>query len=58
MGSYVRYIQSSGAWVVPLIESESEEILLHKLNHINGVLFPGGDGDYYKKGRFVFQKIL
>ena len=47
MGAYVRYIQASGARVVPLIEGESEEILLHKLNHINGVLFPGGDGDYY-----------
>jgi len=22
------------------------------------VLFPGGDGDYYAKGRFVFEKIL
>ena len=47
MCAYVRYIQASGARVVPLIEGESEEILLHKLNHINGVLFPGGDGDYY-----------
>ena len=58
MGAYVRYIQASGARVVPLIQGESEEILLHKLNHINGVLFPGGDGDYYEKGRFVFETIL
>jgi len=30
---------------------------LDKLSKLNGVLFPGGDGDYLEFGRFVFNKI-
>lgn len=31
---------------------------LEKLEHLDGVLFPGGDGDYYKLGKFVFDQII
>jgi len=57
MHSYVDFIQSAGARVVPLIMSEPEEVTLDKLSKVNGVLFPGGDGDYLEYGEFVFNKI-
>ena len=48
--SYVKYLESSGARVVPiwnnLTETETEEIF----NSINGVLFPGGDVDWINSG--------
>ena len=58
--SYVKYLESSGARVVPiwndLTETETEEIF----NSINGVLFPGGDVDwvssgYAKVGRMILD---
>jgi gamma-glutamyl hydrolase len=55
MGAYVKYIESSGARVVPIIWGEPEEDILEKLKHIDGVLFPGGDGDDYDLGKFVFD---
>jgi len=32
-------------------------VTLEKLSKCNGVLFPGGDGDYLEYGRFIFQKL-
>ena len=55
MGAYVKYIEASGARVVPIIWGEPEEDILEKLKHIDGVLFPGGDGDDYDLGKFVFD---
>ncbi|RZC74194.1 hypothetical protein C5167_049676 [Papaver somniferum] len=40
--SYVKFIESAGARVIPLIYNEPEEILYEKLNLVNGVLFTGG----------------
>jgi gamma-glutamyl hydrolase len=57
MTSYVDFVQSSGARVVPLIVNEPAEVTLDKLSKLNGVLFPGGDGDYLEYGRFVHEKI-
>jgi gamma-glutamyl hydrolase len=57
MSAYVKYIESSGAQVVPIMVGESEEEILYKLNRLNGVLFPGGDGDNYDLGKFVFRQI-
>mgnify|MGYP002631581910 CR=1 FL=1 len=57
MGTYVRYIQQQGARVVPILYSESDEITLEKLKGLNGVLFPGGAGDYLHKGKFVLDQV-
>jgi len=57
MSAYAQFIQAAGARVVPLVLGEPESVTLEKLSKLNGVLFPGGDGDYTEFGRFVFNKI-
>lgn len=58
--SYVKYIESAGARVVPIrIDLEKEQ--LEKLfNSINGVLFPGGgaslsNSGYLKTGKIIYD---
>ena len=50
MSAYVRFVQSAGARVVPFLWDEPEEVTLDKLSKVNGVLFPGGSGDYMRIG--------
>jgi gamma-glutamyl hydrolase len=57
MHSYVDFVQSSGARVVPLIVTEDQSVTIEKLSHLNAVLMPGGDGDYLTYGNFVYDKI-
>jgi len=56
MSSYVHYLQSAGASVVPILVNESDSETRAKMGQIQGVLFPGGSGGYYAKGRFVFEE--
>lgn len=58
MSSNVEFLQSAGARVVPLIRDDPEEVTLEKLSKLDGVLYPGGDGNYTNFGRFVFEKVL
>ncbi|XP_048321519.2 gamma-glutamyl hydrolase 2 isoform X2 [Ziziphus jujuba] len=59
--SYVKFVESAGARVIPLIYNEPPDILFQKLNLVNGVLFTGG---WCKSGRYrevvekIFKKIL
>ena len=47
MSSYVDAILAAGARAVPLIvNTDDEKTSLTKLSKLNGVLMPGGDGDY------------
>ena len=57
MQSYVDWVQAKGARVVPLINGEPKQVTIEKLSKLNGVLFPGGDGDYLEYGRFIFEEI-
>ena len=57
MSSYVKYIEAQGARVVPIFHDESNEETIQKLKGVNGVLFPGGGGDYLAKGNFVFDYV-
>jgi gamma-glutamyl hydrolase len=57
MKSYVDWIEAQGARVVPLIVDEDRNATLDKLKRMNGVLFPGGDGNYSSFGRFVFDTV-
>jgi gamma-glutamyl hydrolase len=50
-------LESAGARVVPLIRGEPESVTLEKLKKLNGVLMPGGDGDYVEFGRFIYNTI-
>lgn len=58
MSSYVDFMMAAGARVVPLILSDPPEINLEKLKKLNGVLFPGGDGDFKENGPDMWNKIL
>lgn len=58
MTSYVDFVLSAGARVVPLIVNEGEESSLKKLNKLDAVLMPGGDGDYQDYGEFLYKKIV
>jgi len=51
MSSNVELLQSAGARVVPLIRDDPWEVTLEKLGKINGVLYPGGDGNYSVFGK-------
>ncbi|CAL4894440.1 unnamed protein product [Urochloa decumbens] len=59
--SYVKFVESAGARVVPLVYDEPEERLLEKLSLVNGVLFTGGsqkNGSYFETIKRVFQYVL
>jgi len=55
MAAYVRYIQGAGARVVPIVYDEPEEVTIEKLGKVNGVLFPGGGGDYVNVGKLIVE---
>ena len=57
MKSYVDWVEAVGARVIPLINGEDQNVTIEKLSKVNGVLFPGGDGDYLEYGRFVYEQI-
>ncbi|KAH9779224.1 gamma-glutamyl hydrolase 2 [Citrus sinensis] len=59
--SYVKFVESAGARVIPLIYNEPEEILFEKLKLVNGVLLTGGwakKGLYFQIVEKIFKKIL
>ncbi|GMY33411.1 gamma-glutamyl hydrolase 2-like isoform X3 [Fagus crenata] len=59
--SYVKFVESAGARVIPLIYNEPIEILFQKLNLVNGLLFTGGwakTGLYYQVVDRIFKKVL
>ncbi|XP_062096461.1 gamma-glutamyl hydrolase 2-like [Humulus lupulus] len=59
--SYVKFVESAGARVIPLIYNEPLEVLYQKLNLVNGVLFTGGwakSGLYFEVAQKIFQKVL
>ena len=55
MSAYVKFMEASGARVVPIIVGESQNVTLNKLQQLDGILFPGGDGDNYALGKMVFD---
>ncbi|KAJ6751972.1 hypothetical protein OIU85_002395 [Salix viminalis] len=59
--SYVKFVESAGARVIPLIYNEPREILFEKLNLVNGVLFTGGwakTGLYFNTAKAIFKEVL
>ncbi|CAH1434461.1 unnamed protein product [Lactuca virosa] len=59
--SYVKFVESAGARVIPLIYNEAPEILQSKLNLVNGVLFTGGwakSGLYAEVVEGIFKQVL
>ncbi|KAI3695276.1 hypothetical protein L1987_78271 [Smallanthus sonchifolius] len=59
--SYVKFVESAGARVIPLIYNEPLDILQTKLNLVNGVLFTGGwskSGLYFDVIEGIFKQVL
>ena len=52
--SYVKFIEMSGAQVVPIFSFSDTEVLLEKLKKLNGVLFPGSC-EFYVGGAMPFS---
>ncbi|KAM1902109.1 hypothetical protein EV1_030668 [Malus domestica] len=58
--SYVKFVESAGARVIPLIYNEPPDVLFQKLDLVNGVLFTGGwakSGLYYDVAERIFKVI-
>jgi len=60
MASYVKFLESSGARVVPIMIRKPKEYYEDLLSKINGVLFPGGGvnlqgNGYGRTGKIIFD---
>lgn len=59
--SYVKFVESAGARVIPIIYNESSRVIEEKLGLVNGVLFTGGwaqTGLYFDTAKMIFEKVL
>ncbi|KAK6132472.1 hypothetical protein DH2020_033772 [Rehmannia glutinosa] len=59
--SYVKFVESAGARVIPLIYNEPSEVLYEKLSLVNGVIFTGGwakSGHYFEVVESIFKNVL
>jgi gamma-glutamyl hydrolase len=56
-GSYVQYIESAGARVVPISMFSTNDELDHLLSSVNGILFPGGGAPFPAAAKYVFDKV-
>ena len=61
--SYVKYLEASGARVVPIPSHFSSDKVEEIFNGVNGVLFPGGGikwytSGYYKHAKYFVQKAI
>lgn len=61
--SYVKYLESAGARVVPIFYNQTSETLATLLTSLNGVLFTGGSaslsptGTFYKSAKLIFDTL-
>ena len=58
MAAYVDFMKSAGARVVTIIWGEDESVTDDLLTKVNGVLFPGGSGDYLELGDHIYKKAI
>ena len=56
--SYVKYIESAGGRVVPILTSMSKKEIEDIFESINGVLYPGGDAPLFKSRYFENSVLL
>jgi gamma-glutamyl hydrolase len=57
MAAYVEFFQGSGARVVPLILGDDWSVNLEKVNKLDGVFFPGGEGGYMGLARPIYEEL-
>ena len=58
MQAYIEWLESAGARVVPIIMGDDQSVTDDKLSKINGVLFPGGAGDYLEIGDYIYKYAI
>jgi gamma-glutamyl hydrolase len=58
MEAYVNFMEVAGARVVAIVREEDPAITDEKLKKVNGILFPGGDGDYLAIGEHIFKTLI
>ena len=58
MHAYIDWAESAGARVVPLIMTDENSVTDEKLSKINGVLFPGGGGNYREIGDYIYKSLV
>ena len=58
MAAYVRFLQAAGARVIPILYNEPMSQLLDKLKRVNGVLFPGGGGEYIDVAKLILDYAM
>ncbi|XP_057539543.1 gamma-glutamyl hydrolase 2-like [Amaranthus tricolor] len=59
--SYVKFVEAAGARVIPIVYTDPIDVILSKLDLVNGVLFTGGwakRGLYFEVVQKIFQKVL
>jgi gamma-glutamyl hydrolase len=61
--SYVKFIESAGARVVPIFHNAPETELKRLFSSINGILYPGGGADLqntqmYKAGKYLYDLAI
>ena len=56
--SYVKYIESAGARVVPVDYYATTAELDELFNNVNGFFFPGGGSSYPSTAQYIFDKIV
>ena len=57
-GSYVKYLESAGARVVPIDFHSSDETIDHLFDNLNGFFFPGGGAVFPAAAQYVFDKTV
>ncbi|EYU26304.1 hypothetical protein MIMGU_mgv1a019206mg, partial [Erythranthe guttata] len=58
--SYVKFVESAGARVIPLIYNEPLKVINEKLNLVNGVIFTGGSSkrtSYFNVVKSIFENV-
>ena len=56
--SYVKYLESAGARVVPILHYFSKDTVKNIFENVNGVLYPGGGVDWFISDFYKNAKIL
>ena len=56
--SYVKYLESSGARVVPIDYYSTNEELDFLFSKLNGFFFPGGGAAFPKSAQYIFDKTV
>ena len=58
MAAYVKSLEAAGARVIPILYNEPMASLLNKLERVNGILFPGGGGDYMDVANLILDYAI